>query len=520
MKILSSYLSGRWYAAESDFQTLLNPATEEPLARASSTGADFAAALEHARRAGGPALRAMTFGQRGELLKALAKRLRENRDELLALSQRNNGATAADGSFDVDGGGGALAVYGGLGLALGDRRFLVDGAGEALAKSDAFWSQHVLVPKQGVALHVNAFNFPVWGLCEKLGCALLAGMPVIAKPATATALVAHRAAEIAIESGLLPEGALQVVVGSSGDLVDRLGAQDVLAFTGSAATAQQLRGKRNLLAASVRVNVEADSLNAAVLGPDVEPGSPAFDLFVKDVCREITQKAGQKCTAARRVLLPPATEAAAVAAISARLAKTITGDPALESVRMGPLATAEQLRDTLDGIAELLATCELVHGSGRRIDGVGAPEGRGFFVGPTLLRCAAPLERGPVHHREVFGPVATVLPYDGSAAQAAAIVALAEGTLVTSAYSDDAGWLRQLVEAGGSSTGRLYVGSDGSEGVGSGACFPQSLHGGPGRAGGGEELGGLRGLAPYLQRVALQGRRDLIEAVAVVPGER
>ena len=520
MKTLASYLSGRWYAADRDFQILLNPSTEEPLARASSAGADFAGALEHARRVGGPALRALSFGQRGEMIKALARKLREHRDELLELSKTNNGATASDGSFDVDGGGGALAVYGNLGGALGDRRFLLDGGGDALGKSEAFWSQHVLVPKQGVAVHVNAFNFPAWGLCEKLGCALLAGMPVIAKPATATALVAHRLAEIALESGLLPEGALQLVVGSTGNLLDRLGAQDVLAFTGSAATALQLRGKRNLLGASVKVNVEADSLNAAVLAPDADAPSPLFELFVKDVCREITQKAGQKCTAARRLLVPSAIEEEAAAAISARLAKTVTGNPAFESVRMGPLATADQLRDTLDGIAELLATTDLVHGTGRRIDGIGAPEGLGYFVGPTLLRSAAPLERSPVHYREVFGPVATLLPYDGSAAQAAAIVALAEGTLVTSAYSNDAGWLRDFLAAGGSSTGRLYVGSDGSEGMGSGACFPQSLHGGPGRAGGGEELGGLRGLAPYLQRVALQGHREIVDRVAGAPEER
>ncbi len=514
MKTLASYLSGRWYAADRDFQTLVDPSTEEPLASASSSGADFAGALEHARRAGGPALRALTFGQRGEILKALGKKLREQRDELLELSKINNGATAADGSFDVDGGGGALAVYGNLGLALGERRFLLDGAGDQLAKTEAFWSQHVLVPKQGVAVHVNAFNFPAWGFAEKFACAFLAGVPVITKPATATALTAHRLVEIAIESGLLPEGSLQVIVGSTGELLDRLAPQDVFAFTGSADTALKLRSKRNLLAGSVAVNIEADSLNAAVLGPDVVPGSPLFELFVKDVCREMTQKAGQKCTAARRILLPRALEGAATEAIVARLAKTVTGNPADESVRMGPLATADQLRDALDGIADLLATTDLLFGSGQRIDGVGAPAGKGYFVGPTLLRSPQPLEKSPVHHREVFAPVATLLPYDGSATEAATIVALAEGTLVTSAYSNDGDWLRDLVVAGGSSTGRLYIGSEGSEGAGSGACFPQSQHGGPGRAGGGAELGGLRGLAPYLQRVALQGHRTLIDRVA------
>jgi len=514
MKTLTSYLSGQWHTADRDFRTLVDPSTEEPLAQASSSGADFAGALDWARRTGGPALRELTFGERGEILKAVAKTLREHRDELLELSRRNNGTTASDGSFDIDGGGGALAVYGNLGRALGDRRFLLDGEGDQLAKSEAFWSQHVAVPKQGVAVFVNAFNFPAWGFAEKFACAFLAGMPVIVKPATATALTAHRMVELVIGSGLVPAGSLQLVVGSTGDLLDRLGEQDVLAFTGSAVTALELRGKRNLLAASVEVNVEADSLNAAVLAPDAAPGSPVFELFVKDVAREMTQKAGQKCTAVRRIVVPATLETAASEALIARLAKTVTGNPADESVRMGPLATADQLRDALDGIAELLATNDLVHGSGRRIDGAGAPAGKGFFVGPTLLRSAAPREKGPVHHREVFGPVATLLPYDGSARQAGEIVALAEGTLVTSAYSNDADWIAALVASGGSATGRLYVGSDGSEGAGSGACFPQSQHGGPGRAGGGAELGGLRGLAPYLQRIALQGHRELIDRVA------
>jgi 3,4-dehydroadipyl-CoA semialdehyde dehydrogenase len=514
MKTLSSYLAGRWHTAERDFQTLVDPSTEEPVAQASSTGADFAGALEWARRTGGPALRELSFGQRGEILKAVAKKLREHRDELLELSRINNGTTASDGSFDVDGGGGALAVYGNLGLALGDRRSLLDGDGDPLGKTEAFWSQHVEVPKQGVAVHVNAFNFPAWGFAEKFACAFLAGVPVITKPATATALTAHRLVEIVIESGLLPAGALQFVVGSTGDLLDRLGPQDVFAFTGSADTALALRSKPNLLAASVHVNVEADSLNAAVLAPDVEPGSPVFDLFVKDVVREMTQKAGQKCTAVRRILVPTASAGAATEALVARLAGTVTGNPADAAVRMGPLATADQLRDALDGIADLLATTDLVHGSGQRTDGVGVPAGKGYFVGPTLLRSEVPLEKSPVHHREVFGPVATLLPYDGSAAQAAAIVALADGTLVTSAYSNDDGWLRDFLAAGGCATGRLYVGSEGSEGAGSGACFPQSQHGGPGRAGGGAELGGRRGLAPYLQRVALQGHRALVDRVA------
>lgn len=514
MKTLESYLSGRWQAGERDFQTLVDPSTEEPLARASSAGLDLPGALAWARELGGPALAATTFGERGAILKALAKQLKEHRAELLALSAANNGATEGDGAFDVDGAGGTLAFYGGLGQQLGDRRWLVDGEGFQLGRSETFWSHHALVPKRGVALHVNAFNFPAWGFAEKFACAFLAGVPVVTKPATATALTAHRMVELVLASGLLPAGALQLVIGSSADLVDRLGPQDVFAFTGSAATALALRGKKNLLSASVKVNVEADSLNAAVLGPDAAPGSPLFELFVRDVAREMTQKAGQKCTAVRRILVPRERADEATEALVARLGRVVVGDPRAEGVTMGPLATAAQLTDAVDGIAELLATTRHVAGAGTRVDGAGAPAGKGYFVAPTLLASDVPLELTPVHWREVFGPVATLLPYDGSAAQAARIVALAQGTLVTSAYSDDPAWLATLLGAAGSSTGRLYVGSTGSEGFGSGAALPASLHGGPGRAGGGEELGGLRGLTPYLQRVALQGHRQVVDPLA------
>lgn len=514
MKTLTSFLAGAWRAGDRDFQTLRDPSTEEPLAQASSAGLDLPGALDWARARGGPALALLTFGERGEILKALSKKLREHREELFELSRLNNGATAGDASFDVDGAGGTLAFYGGLGLALGDRRLLTDGEGVQLAKTEAFWTRHALVPKRGVALHVNAFNFPAWGFAEKFACAFLAGVPVITKPATATALTAHRMVEIAIESGLLPPGSLQLVVGSTGDLVDRLGPQDVLAFTGSAATALALRGRKNLHAGSVRVNVEADSLNAAALGPDVAPGSPLFELFVTDLCREMTQKAGQKCTAVRRILVPREREGAVAEALVARLEEVVTGRPGHEGVTMGPLATEAQLADALDGIAELLATAQLLAGSGGRAQGSGAPAGRGYFVEPTLLRSEYPLEKTPVHWREVFGPAATLLPYSGDAAEAARIIALAEGTLVTSAYSDDPGWLAALLAGAGSATGRFYVGSTGSEGLGSGAALPASMHGGPGRAGGGEELGGLRGLAPYLQRVALQGHRAVVEPLA------
>lgn len=513
MQTLRSYVAGRWHEADRDFQTLMNPATEEPLARASAVGADMAEALAHGRLRGGAALATLTFAQRGEILKGLSKRLREHRDELLALSRENNGTTLGDGVFDIDGAGATLAYYGGLGLALGGARALPDGDGAALGKSDGFWTRHALVARRGVAVHINAFNFPAWGFAEKFACAFLAGMPVLTKPATATAATAARMVEIALASELLPEGSLQLLVGGPGDLLDRLGPEDVVAFTGSAATALALRGRKPVLTANLRFNVEADSLNAAVLAPDVAVGSSTFEKCVADVAREMTQKAGQKCTAVRRILVPREIEEPFVEALVARLAQVVTGNPADPRVTMGPLATAAQLADALDGIAELLATTRLVHGNGARAEGTGAPTGKGFFLEPTLLRSEAPLEKTPVHWREVFAPVATLLPYDGTAHQAATLVGLGGGALVTSLYGDDPAWLAGYLAAGGSFQGRLYLAGADSEGFGSGAALPQSLHGGPGRAGGGEELGGLAGLRLYQQRVALQGHRRVVEGL-------
>lgn len=515
MKKLRSYLAGRWHDAGSGFVPLFDPSTEAEIAQASSHGADLGAAFVFARKEGGPALRALTFAQRGELLKAMSKVLRENRDELLELSRRSNGTTAGDGSFDVDGASGTLAYYASLGKGLGERTFLCEGDGIPLAKTEAFWGQHLLLPRQGVAVHVNAFNFPAWGFAEKAACALLAGMPVLTKPATATALLAERCVELIVAAGILPPGAFQLLCGGASDLLDHLGPQDVLAFTGSADTGRILRAHPNVLAAGPRVNVEADSLNAAVLAPDAAPGSPTFELFVKEVTREITQKAGQKCTATRRVLVPASLLEAALEALRGRLAKTVVGDPADAAVRMGPVATAAQLRDVQLGVLRLREEAELLCG-GERVDGVGAPSGKGYFFAPTLLLARAPQEAQAIHEHEVFGPVATVLPYSGAPEEAAELVARAGGTLVGSVYSDDGDFLAHFLAAAGSSTGRLYLGSAASAeaAAGPGAALPQTLHGGPGRAGGGEELGGLVGLRLYLQRLAVQGARPAVDALA------
>jgi oxepin-CoA hydrolase/3-oxo-5,6-dehydrosuberyl-CoA semialdehyde dehydrogenase len=516
MKELTSYVCGGWVAGKGRAATLVNPATEEALATASTDGVDFGAALAFARDRGGPALRSMSFRQRGELLRAMSKAIHARRDELLALGIANGGNTRSDAKFDVDGAIGTLAAYADLAPELGDTHVLVDGDGTQLGRSARLYGQHVYVSRVGVAVHVNAFNFPAWGLGEKAACALLAGMPVIAKPATSTALLAHRMVEILVEEKVLPEGALSFVCGSAGDLLDRLGGQDVLAFTGSGVTAGTLRGGKAFTHASAHVNVEADSLNAAVLGPDAEEGSDLVNLFVGDVVRDMTQKTGQKCTAIRRVYVPAGLVDAVLERLRERLVGVKVGDPSREDVGMGPVATAQQMRDVREGIARLAAGARTVCGGAGPVDAVGVAAGKGYFVAPTLFHAAEPRADDAAHSHEVFGPVATVIPYDGSASAAATLVAWGGGGLVSSVYSDDKDFARDMVLGIAPFHGRVTLGTSktASQAIPPGLVMPQLLHGGPGRAGGGEELGGRRGLALYMQRVALQGDRALVEAIA------
>jgi oxepin-CoA hydrolase/3-oxo-5,6-dehydrosuberyl-CoA semialdehyde dehydrogenase len=479
---------------------LVNATTEEPMAEMSSEGIDFAAVLKHAREVGGPALRALGFARRAEILKDLAARFHEHRTELLDLSIANAGTTRGDAKFDVDGATGTLAWYAAVGKDLGDRPFLPDGDGIQLGRTPRFWGQHVLVPRTGAAVHVNAFNFPAWNMMEKAACAILAGVPVIEKPGTPTAMVAWRMAQLAVESGLLPEGSFQFVAGSAGDLLEHLGPQDTLAFTGSSTTALQLRSLPSLLKHGVHANFEADSLNAAVLAPDVEPGSETWNLFVKNVVLDVRQKTGQKCTAVRRVLVPAERLAEVEAALVQALADVKVGDPADEATTMGPLASEAQLKDVTAGIQRLAAAARVATGGAKRL------REKGWFVTPTLL-VAPRADVAVFHEEEVFGPVATVLPYDGSAAAAAAIANRGQGCLVSSLYSNDPAWADEAVQAMAPWHGRLWVGSDkmAEQAVPPGTVLPAMVHGGPGRAGGGEELGGLRGLSLYLQRTALQG---------------
>jgi len=516
MKNLESYVQDRWHEAGGGWVPLIDPCTEEAIANASSVGIDFGAVLAHARDTGGFGLRELTFAQRGTLLAAMSTALQGCRDALIGLSLENTGATRKDAKFDIDGGIFTLSFYAQLGESLGPRRWLLDGEGLQLGRSARFWGQHLLVPRVGAAVHVNAFNFPVWGFAEKVACALLAGMPVISKPATSSALVTEAAFRTIVDRVDLPPGALSLICGSTGDLLDRLGTQDVLAFTGSASTALKLRSKANLLEASTRVNVEADSLNAAVLGDDVGPGGETWNLFLRDVALEMTQKTGQKCTAVRRIVVPQGRMDEVQQALIERLAEVVVGNPADAAVRMGPLATAQQLDEAISGVTKLSEQVRVVSGGAQRIDGVSNPAGKGFFFAPTLLRAEDARQAAVVHEHEVFAPVATLLPYDGSAADAASVVTLARGSLVTSLYTDERGFLEDYLVHGGSTSGRLYVGSEKVAGQlpGSGVAMPQLLHGGPGRAGGGEELGGARGLSLYLQRVALTGDRGLVERVS------
>ena len=512
---LQSYVEGRWQRGTGSGATLVNPATEQPLATATAEGIDFARALDYARREGGPAIAKMTFAQRAEMLRAIAKAVHASRDELLSLAMANGGNTRSDAKFDIDGAIGTLTAYADWGVELGEGPLLADGDATQLGRSARLFGQHVYLPKPGVAVHVNAFNFPAWGLGEKAAAALLAGMPVISKPATSTALVAFRIAQIIVEGKLVPPGVFSFIAGSTGNLLDNLTGHDVLAFTGSSGTGSTLRATKSIITGNSKVNVEADSLNAAVLGPDVENGSEVMNLFVNDVVRDMTQKTGQKCTAIRRVYVPKAKVATVIEQLRERLGAVRVGDTTRDEVTMGPVATAQQLRDVRDGIKKLGSVAKVVVGGPDPVAGIGAPNGKGFFVAPTLLFAESPAQGDAVHEIEVFGPVATVMPYDGTPEQAGALVAAGGGGLVTSVYTDDKEFLRGAILGIAPFHGRVVIGSAkvAGQAIPPGTVLPGLIHGGPGRAGGGEELGGRRGLAFYMQRVALQGDRALIDGL-------
>ena len=514
MKTLDSYLCGSWQAGTGAPTRLFNPTTGEAIAEVSSEGLDLAAACAHARDVGGPALRALTFAQRGKLLKDLAAALHEYREELLDLSQQNGGNTRGDAKFDVDGATGTLAAYASFAKGLPETHTLADGDSIQLGRTNRWAGQHVLSPKHGVAVHINAFNFPGWGMFEKLACSLLAGMPAIAKPGTQTALPAWRMAHIVVESGILPEGAFQFLCGSAGDLLEHLGPQDVVAFTGSARTGAVIRGHQNLVRHNVHVNVEADSLNAVVLAPDLDLSGDTFGDFLAFTSKEMTQKTGQKCTAARRILVPRELVDDVVAELVAVLERIEVGDPTDKATGMGPVTSEGQWNELREGIDAFAA-------SGRVVTGGSEPaRDQGWFLRPTLV-VAEDVDAPVFHERELFGPVATILPYDGDAGpeEAARLANQGGGSLLGAVYCDDNAWAKACVDAMAPWHGRIWVDSARVKGqaMPPGMVLPSMIHGGPGRAGGGQELGGLRGLEDYLQRTAVQGFGGWIQAEYAAP---
>ncbi len=518
---ISSFQAGSWVPPSDGARPIASAVTGEVIAEAGNNSLDVQAMLDHARTVGGSALRAMTFHQRAGMLRALAQVLNEHKDALYDISY-DTGATRGDHAFDIDGGIGTLFVYSSKGRReMPDGHVFLDGGTEAFGREGTFLGQHVCTPLHGTAIHINAFNFPIWGMLEKLAPTLLAGMPAIVKPATATCYVTAHAVRLMLDSGLLPDGALQFVAGGLGDMLDRVESQDVVSFTGSADTALSLRANRAILANSVRFVAEQDSLNASILGPDAGPGTPEFDLFVKEVTREMTVKAGQKCTAIRRIIAPEGHVTALIEALSARLAKTVVGDPRREDVRMGALVSTAQRNDVLAKAASFGAEAERVFGDPDAFDVVGADAGRGAFVPPMLFHCADPDSAQRVHDTEAFGPVSTVMGYR-DLDHAIALANRGGGSLVASVITHDPGVARDVVMGAGAFHGRIYVNNRQSmkESTGHGAPMPHMVHGGPGRAGGGEELGGIRGVMHYMQRTAVQGSPEILSAVGGtwVPG--
>jgi oxepin-CoA hydrolase / 3-oxo-5,6-dehydrosuberyl-CoA semialdehyde dehydrogenase len=519
MAVLRSYVGGAWQAP-ADGRPVFDAVTGEEVARVSADGVDMAAALAYGRATGGAALRDLTFHQRAALLKALGSVLREHRDELHALSART-GATLGDSRFDVDGGIGVLLSYASRARReLPNDTVYAEGVPEALGRGGQFTGQHILTSRRGVAVQINAFNFPVWGPLEKLAPAFLAGVPSLIKPASQTAYLTARLVELMVDSGLLPEGSVQLVCGSAGDLLDYLTEQDLVSFTGSAATARQLRAHPAVVRHAVRFNAEADSLNCSILGPDATPGTAEFDLYIKQLVTEMTVKAGQKCTAIRRALVPSPMVEVVIEAVTEALARVVVGSPAEPNVTMGALASLEQREEVRRSVKALEAGARLVYGDPGHVEVAGADPERGAFISPLLL-WAQDASRAEPHEIEAFGPVATVIGYDGTA-HVIDLAGRGLGSLAGSVVTGDADFAREVVLGCAHWHGRLLVldTDDAAESTGHGSPLPMLVHGGPGRAGGGEELGGIRGVLHYMQRTAVQASPRVLAAVTGnwVPG--
>lgn len=509
---LASFLSGRWQTGEGVETELRDPVTGNLLATVSACGIDLGSALNYARERAGPALREINFASRAKLLDAIANALTAKRAHYEEIAIANSGNTKNDAAIDIDGGIGTLKYFARLGAGLAEAKTLLDQGPVRLAKDEKFQAIHMLMPRRGIAIHINAFNFPSWGLWEKAAVSLLAGVPVLAKPASATAWLAHEMVRDVIEAKILPEGALNLLSGGAGDLFSHLTSEDVIAFTGSHDTAIKVRSDRYVMARGVAVNVEADSINAALLAPGEQAGTPAFDGFIKEVAREMTVKAGQKCTAVRRIFVPAEQVSAVAEALSARLAAATVGDPRKAETRMGPLVNRSQQAAVLDGISRLADVGKILTGGkdAPKIDGVDPKISA--FVAPTLIQADA--NAGIVHETEVFGPVATLIPYKNDA-EAFLLVRKGGGSLVVSVFGSDAEFLASAVRELGSTHGRILAvdPSIADSHTGHGIVMPQCNHGGPGRAGNGQELGGLNGLRFYHQRVAVQGSSELLKSL-------
>jgi oxepin-CoA hydrolase / 3-oxo-5,6-dehydrosuberyl-CoA semialdehyde dehydrogenase len=510
---LASYVMGEWVSGEGEGTQVFDAVYGEPVAEVSSRGIDFKAALDYARRVGGPGLRKMTFHERAAMLRTIAKHLMNEKEKFYEISTKT-GTTRADGWIDIDGGIMTFFSYQSLARReFPNETFLMEDEPIPLSKGGSFVGRHLLVPKEGVAVHINAFNFPCWGILEKLAPNLLAGVPALVKPATPTVYLAEAMFREMLP--LLPEGAVQLVCGSAGDLLDHLREQDVVTFTGSSVTGKKLKTHPNIVARNIPFNMEADSLNLCLLGESVEPGDEEFDLFVKEVAREITVKAGQKCTAIRRVFAPRDRAEAVMEALSARLDKIMLGDPAREGVRMGPLVSREQREEVKGRVEELRRACELVYGGTDDFEILGGDKERGGFYPPTFLYCDRPLEVHEPHELEAFGPVATVMPYEGLD-EAIELAKRGRGSLVGTIVTRDRDEARRLVFGTASHHGRLLVlnRDNAKESTGHGSPLPQLVHGGPGHAGAGEELGGARAVKHYMQRTAIQADPTTLMAIS------
>lgn len=513
---LGNYITGQWINGDGDGQLLVNAVTAEPLATASTKGIDFKAAIEYGRTIGNPALRKMTFHERGNMLKALALHLRKHLPAFYELSYKT-GATRADSWVDIEGGIGNLFANASLRRKFPDDVLCIDGESHNLGKQNSFMGTHVLVPKEGVAIHINAFNFPVWGMLEKIAVNLLAGMPAIVKPATVTSYLTEAVVREIIASGILPAGSLQLLCGSAGDLLQHVQSQDVVTFTGSASTGLMLKQTAAILENNVPFNMEADSLNCIVLGKDVTPDQPEWDIFIKEIRKEMTLKAGQRCTGIRRIFVPQQKMEEVWKAIGVSLSQTVIGNPLNEKVRMGSLAGETQRQEVKEQIAKLLASSQIVYGSMDSVELVDADPQKGAFMSPVLLMNETPHESTEPHEVEAFGPVSTIMPYSDMK-EAIVLSKMGKGSLVTTIVTNNQREARHYVIGAATHHGRILVLNRecAKENTGHGSPLPLLVHGGPGRAGGGEEMGGIRGVKHYLQRTAIQGSPNMITAVTGV----